>query len=671
MLQINGHDGQDGNGFPAGVLVASLFCITWGYRLWGSGLRYPASVWLGVLLILYGVAAGLFAWTFPRYRSAQEIGALVLSCLGFIWWIYIQIHVAPGYHADELAFDQYAAHFLLKGIDPYTQNMGLSFRRYLVPPTYYTYTLTGQPVVSLSYPALSFLLYVPVMLLGVHLNAGLYVDAVFWVAMVVVLWLLLPRRYRWFAFIFLAMMMYVSSVYGGVTDSLFLPFLLLAVWRWDRYGVAEEKSVARWIGPVMLGVAMSIKQLAWFMAPFLLAGIILESLRRGECWWRNAVRYVIATAIPFLVFNVAFIVWDPKAWLNGVLHPLITNMVPLGQGLIALWLYCGLGNGELAYLKLLGAVVLLLALAVFIGYYPNLKRNWIALIPLVFFWTERSLFEYLVDLLPVLFVAAASVTAIPEHSLRIDAKVRKAVVGGLAVVAVGLLCATFIGPQPLAIAVTGVQTTGQLGLIDEIHLNVQNRRTQPLSPHFTVMVGTGQVTTFWPADGPGVLKSKETAAYTLVAPNVEAMPYITGDFKVIGFTPVPGSMSTSGDFHLPRLVTLLTPRSVPQKVPVGHPIVFTVQLLSSSGEPIHQAGVPVTLNQVIYGPNYVAAATSSINGSPPGTPNVTEVTNAQGAAQFTVVNNAPQSSPTFYEADIPNAGQPFGYSNIVTLTFGP
>ena len=77
-------------------------------------------------------------------------------------WSYTQIVAAPGYGTDEVAFDQYAAQLLLHGINPYVHSMARAFSLFHVSPNGYTFRLTGQPVTSLSYPALSFLVYVPV-----------------------------------------------------------------------------------------------------------------------------------------------------------------------------------------------------------------------------------------------------------------------------------------------------------------------------------------------------------------------------------------------------------------------------------------------------------------------------------------------------------------------------
>ena len=84
---------------------------------------------------------------------------------------------------------------------------------------------------------------------------------------------------------------YVDYATGGVTDSLMMPFMVLALWRWDRFGDTTERSSARWIGPIALGIACTFKQSAWFIVPMLVTAITIESMSAGR-GWRPVLRYV-------------------------------------------------------------------------------------------------------------------------------------------------------------------------------------------------------------------------------------------------------------------------------------------------------------------------------------------------------------------------------------------
>ena len=52
---------------------------------------------------------------------------------------------APDYGTDEIAFDQYAAHLALQGLNPYAHSMAAAFPLFHVSPNGYTFRLNGQP----------------------------------------------------------------------------------------------------------------------------------------------------------------------------------------------------------------------------------------------------------------------------------------------------------------------------------------------------------------------------------------------------------------------------------------------------------------------------------------------------------------------------------------------
>jgi len=172
---------------------------------------------------------------------------------------------------------------------------------------------------------------------------------------------------------------------GGGTDAIFLPFVILAVWRWDRYGKAKGAGVARWVGPIALGLACSIKQTPWFLVPFLVIGIYIET-RRDR---RNPIpvlgRYLGIVVAVFAAVNLPFAIWSPSAWWHGTLTPLTQPLVADGQGLVALALHGLTGGADLKLLMYSSTLALLAVLAVYITWYRQVKRIWLLLLPVSFF----------------------------------------------------------------------------------------------------------------------------------------------------------------------------------------------------------------------------------------------------------------------------------------------
>jgi uncharacterized membrane protein len=87
---------------------------------------------------------------------------------------------------------------------------------------------------------------------------------------------------------------------------------------------------SRWKSIVFLGLALASKQIAWFFIPFY-AVLVWRHYSLKEA----ISRLVIAGSIG-LAINMPFILWNPQAWVAGVLAPVADPMFPMGVGLIGL-----------------------------------------------------------------------------------------------------------------------------------------------------------------------------------------------------------------------------------------------------------------------------------------------------------------------------------------------
>jgi len=201
-----------------------------------------------------------------------------------------------------------------------------------------------------SYPALSFLLYTPliwagwdnVLLLNVTAFAGLFAWQV---------WLAPQGERHWGA-------LAAGSVAGLALFSLFLDneviclaFLLLA-WHYRRH---------RWVSAILLGLASAFKQYVWFFAPFFLLDALLSAPDTGVAqgvhaapatlreraldaaarlrrlnWAEASGRGLIALGA-FILPNAPFIVANPGAWWSSLWLPQSEPLFPMGMGIIALF----------------------------------------------------------------------------------------------------------------------------------------------------------------------------------------------------------------------------------------------------------------------------------------------------------------------------------------------
>jgi hypothetical protein len=329
------------------------------------------------------------------------------------------------YHNDAIALNECAARLFLAGQDPYRDldvytcyavlgigadrttplRQGLFARDGFYPSDSELDTVwaieshQSQQQVEFeskpSYPALSFVLIAPWVALGWDTNA-LYI-----LCLALAMLLVLVRASAGLRPFLLTGLLGAASLaaftVSGSADLLYaLP--LVAAWLW------REK---RWSG-LLLGVACSTKQLAWFFAAFYLLAVLSQD------GWRVALRRGVEATAVFAIANLPFIVMDPKAWIAGVSAPVADPMFPRGAGLIFLTL-----NGLLplwAPLVYTALEVAAFGLCVAIAWRtrrssPELGMV-LALLPL--FFAYRSLFSYFF-LLPLF--AFASLVRMPLGEL--------------------------------------------------------------------------------------------------------------------------------------------------------------------------------------------------------------------------------------------------------------
>jgi uncharacterized membrane protein len=665
--------------------LAGVTVIVWAFLLFGYVDQFPALSIAVVVLGLWGL--GTVAASFVPHKGRPRTGELLawttlaLALSGFLLWSLMQIINIPTYGTDEIAFDQYAAQLLVHGMNPYVHSMAPSFAQFHVSPNGYTFRLTGQPVTSLSYPALSFLLYAPFLELGWSTQMAVVVNVAAWAIGMILAFRLLPRSVRPLAIVLGSLSIYVGYAVGGVTDALFVPLLIGAVYQWDKF--PDRRGWVAWRSPVLLGLAMAIKQTPWLLLPFLVAGIWLEVRRAGSRTDSTKVagRYAGIAVGVFLLPNLPFIVMSPHAWITGVLTPIASHAVPAGQGLVGLSLFLGLGGGSLGLYTLALVVVFFGLLVTFIATYPRFKLLAVVLPAIVLFFSARSFGSYLVTLMPVAALGAMTVSArneVAAHGSAVTAgrsgpwahwKAFAVGAGALVVLCVGLI---FLSSPPLGVRVTSVRTTGQLATVVQVGVAVTNTSGKTLQPHFTIE-SSGTVTAFWlQQHGPASLKPGQRAQYTLLAPNYFAQPSISGDFQVVAFTAQPGTVSRSSTYQPSLLHLSLVPDAINRIEAIDHPVTVKAEILNQFDRPVKMAGEPVYLGQIIYAQQGLEYGDATINGGNPGETPVLAYTDSSGVATFHISSSTASAQPIYFEANLVKAqSYPYGYSEILPIRFGP
>lgn len=645
-------------------LVAVLLVFS-GLQAWAGQLQFGLSLITSACLILGGLGSLVVIWLRGRVDASVQLVLFIGAAVGFAIVTTLVILHDPTYGTDEIAFDQYAAQLAFHGVDPYVRSMGPSLGLFHVPDIYRTYLMTGGQVTRLSYPAGSFLAYLPFLALGMHMQAAILADGLAWIIGMALVWRLVPQSIGWLAPLLLLGTVYMGYAAGGVTDALYVPFLVLAMWRWDRFALPTEVGLSRWIGPVALGIACAVKQTPWFLVPFLTIAVYFEASERGVEPLRVASNYVALVAIPFVVINADYIVHAPVAWLHSVLLPLTAQTEPAGEGLVAFTIFQHAG-GQLIFYTAAGVAAFLACIFVFVGWYGRFKRSWLFLLTIAFFWPTRSLGEYLIMLLPAALVGAITVKQRGAGGWR-PARYA-APVGAVAMLGMAVLALTL--PPALSLRVLSEHSTGALQTVDQLTLRVTNNSGQISSPRYAV-TPTGQISSFWEKiAGPSHIAPHSSVDVTLVAPDFQSMPPIVGGFIVDALTAHPTQLATTSEVRLDQQSTFLDPQGIEHRIPLNKTIMFTVQVVDQWGNPIHRSGIDVNLGQTVYAQYGLEAGEASIDGRPEGQSPVAERTNRWGRATFSVRAIQNQGSQVFLQSWIARSGRPpSGYSNVVSLQF--
>ncbi len=525
-------------------------------QYWGS---WSAGAWAAVaapVLVAVALAGAVLLWTVrtPLGRAMQGFGmgaalASVALTQGTL------IHQRHFYATDSAAFNQVATRLFLDGRNPYASSMAAAGS--LLHPAYafWTYQVDGVHTANISYPAGSFLLEAPFMALGLTHMVTDWIDLGAWLVTGVLVFALLPRPLRWLGPLLLLTGIYASTFAAGGTDALFVPFLVLAVWRWDRFPGRSAPWLPAWTGPVCLGVACSIKQTPWFCVPFLVAGVVLEARRAGGRPLESGLRYLGWTVVAFFGVNAVFLAWSPTAWARGTVLPLLQPLVADGQGIVTLALHGLTGGVVMPWLTAGAALALVALLAAFVAWEPRLKRAWLFLVPAVLFLPDRSLANYLLDFAPAALVAALSVAPVPDTAAA--ARRRSPWVARSAVVVPTLASAALVvvalTSAPLDVTVDGYAAAGVATVDGGLHyvrvdVTVHNTADRALLPRFMVSSGGGHPNGFWPATavrGVTPVPAGGTTVFVLRPPRFTWAPSQGARWLVEAYTTSPDALSTS------------------------------------------------------------------------------------------------------------------------------
>lgn len=536
------------------------------------GLFWPlASAWNDIVAV---PSAGLAVvaltggglWLVAAIATAKDESQLerldrwllLLGVMVLVAWAASVLQTRAGYFTDEASFEQGAASLMLHGHDPYGANLVGSLAAFSTPSRYLTYTMSGGIVSSYGYPALPLLIVAPF----VELTSGQAVpiaEVMVLILATVTAFKLLPKERRGLAVILCVAFPGLGEfALSGLNAVLAMAALLPVAARWTTAGQRGSLSRGDRLAAICLGLAMSTNQLAWFIAPFPLAGMYL--LRRPTLGAPRARKvtlgYLGLALAAFAVLNAPFLIWNPGAWVSGVAAPLTQHAIPYGQGLVGLTLFLRLGGGALYGYDYAAALLYLALFVLYLARFRTLARAGFLLPLAALFVSGRSLSEYWIAPIAVVAlsvvmsddraISRAAQLTLPVRRLA-GRMAQRAVLAGLflpAVICLGIGLAT---PQPLTVQILSARSVRTLDSVRELRVFIRNTSDQALRPHFATNV-SGQAVLWNIAHGPAVLSPGAAATYRLLAPDASSMPPNGTPFVLEAYTGSPRTISSSASF---------------------------------------------------------------------------------------------------------------------------
>ena len=656
----------------ASLVVCGAVVLNWSFLLYGSNDAYPFLVWFEVILGVTGLGIlvmGLANAT--DFHQRLSLVSFLATVAGFLLWSWVQIRLQPNYGTDEIAFNEYAARLLQHGQNPYQNSMQPAFDLFRVSPNGFTLRLDGTPVDTFSYPSLSFLTYLPLLLMGFQTQVGVLTNVALWAIVGFEMYLLAPRRNRSYVPAIFSIAAYTGFAVGGVTDPLYLVFLIPSIRYLYQFDTANR--VVKWISPIGLGLAIAVKQTPWILAPFLIAALFLEARTRfgNSDAWRKMWKFCWITGLIAFIPNLPFALWSFRDWLEGVLTPIRGGLVPAGQGLIAISTFLGLGGGNLTYVGVATVLVVLVLLLAQLIAPQAIGRSFLIFPAIILFCASRSFATYLIMMLPAAMVAEQPTGSPSQLSENLQSKLRIGLrlLGGALII---VLAKSLLTEPPLYLKIQSIHTTGQLATVSEVKVQVTNRTDKQLTPQFAIQSG-GALTIPWHIENPKKsIGPGESSVIILTSPNFPSQPRLTGGFQVAALIVSPGSLSISDTYRPTNWHIAMSPQAVNNLVQIGVPVNLSCQLLDEMNRPVRVAGVPIFMGQVTYAQSGIVFSQAVINSGGIGQTPVVARTDRQGRAVFVVRGTEATRDPIYFEANLVNSEShfPYGYSEIVPIRFG-
>lgn len=354
------------------------------YQIIGTAsLIATATAATGIMIYVFGkYAKKLGSWKENKLQIIFAVIASAAAIAAVAYFIMYMVYPSPWSGPDEIVFNYYAASAFVHGLNPYAISMQQFIEASHVQPTI---LLNGSYEFAYDYPALSFLPYSFLPLLGIASPFSF----VYMIIFIAVLSAMIVYMRSGFAVASLAILIawlgityaFIGTINSYLAVSLFL--LLSFIYR--------KKPL---LSGALFGLSAATIQISWFAIPLFAALSIRENGKKSTA-------YAAASGIAvFAAVNIYFILLSPVQTLNGILLPFEQHYMLYGLN-IAQFSAAFFGLPFYYFTIIAGMTLIISSIGVYL--YPRKLAPLIAIVPmLLYFLLWRNITVYGLAFVPLL-----------------------------------------------------------------------------------------------------------------------------------------------------------------------------------------------------------------------------------------------------------------------------
>ncbi|MGP6219947.1 hypothetical protein [Caldiplasma sukawensis] len=306
-----------------GILSLGIIVLSVPYAIYNVvGYSSPTFIFLEFIINFLGFFIILYSFSFTKSQIFKKIYNYRIPLIVSI--VLISLFVSSFFEireifTDEIIIEKYAIYSILHFKDPYTVNVPYSyFLSNGLSESSLTPTTVGSIVNSLSYPAMSFLIFLPSVLIGV--NPDIVLIFFLFLLILLIIENMRAKQMTYLIPFVVALFFFDINVmifsFHGITDIIWVTFTALSFIYFRKYKLSG----------IFFGIALSLKQTPVFLLPFFLYFLYREN------GLYKMLKFTFISVLTFLILNLPFILWNPSAYFRDILSPESAQIIGIGFG---------------------------------------------------------------------------------------------------------------------------------------------------------------------------------------------------------------------------------------------------------------------------------------------------------------------------------------------------